>query len=192
MSDDDTPTKEADDGRAERQATRREREADRTAKQAQRSAQRERKQAERRAAAKAKKERKERVIHTRVPESLDQELKDRAGALGVSVSNLVRNVLNHTFGLVEDMISDSATVARSAKGEERPEPIVAPSTSPPAATVEPAVFGWQTCKLAVNALCERCNDILPKGADAGVAVTNIPTQRPQALCLPCLNKELGA
>ena len=44
--------------------------------------------------------RKERVIHTRVPESLDDEIKRRATGLGLSVSNLVRNVLQHTFGLV--------------------------------------------------------------------------------------------
>ena len=38
-------------------------------------------------------EKKERVLHARISDSLDQELKERASSLGVSVSNLVRNVL---------------------------------------------------------------------------------------------------
>ena len=60
------------------------------------------------------KERKERVIHTRVPESLDEEIRKRASTLGMSVSNLVRNALKNAFGLVEDAINDSANVARTA------------------------------------------------------------------------------
>ena len=62
------------------------------------------------------KSKKERVIHTRVPESLDDEIKRRATDLGLSVSNLVRNVLQHTFGLVDDIVHDSAEIARSARG----------------------------------------------------------------------------
>ena len=49
-------------------------------------------------------ERKKRVIHTRVPESLDRELRETASSLGVSVSNLVRNVLLNAFGLVGDIL----------------------------------------------------------------------------------------
>jgi hypothetical protein len=51
-------------------------------------------------------EKKERVIHTRVPESLDDEIKRKATDLGLSVSNLVRNILQHTVGLVEDIVHD--------------------------------------------------------------------------------------
>src|SRR4051812_34307346 len=61
-------------------------------------------------------DKKERVIHTRVPPRLEAELKERAADLGVSVSNLVRNVLPHAFGLVGDIVADSAQVARSASG----------------------------------------------------------------------------
>src|SRR5690349_23745486 len=62
-------------------------------------------------------ERKERVIHTRVPESLEAELRKRAQDLGISVSNLVRNVLGHAFGLVGDVVADSHAIARAARGE---------------------------------------------------------------------------
>ena len=62
-------------------------------------------------------EKKERVIHTRVPESLEAELRKRAQELGVSVSNLVRNVLGHAFGLVGDVVADGHAIARAARGE---------------------------------------------------------------------------
>src|SRR5258706_15188406 len=58
-------------------------------------------------------EQKDRVIHTRVPESLEAELRRRAQDLGMSVSNLVRNVLGHAFGLVGDVMADGHAVARA-------------------------------------------------------------------------------
>jgi hypothetical protein len=103
--------------------------------------------------------RKERVIHTRVPESLDSEIKRRAGRLGLSVSNLVRNVLENTFGLVEDIVADSAEIARSARGDLRAAPAASPT-----------VLGWTVAVLNVNAVCDRCNAILPKGTQAGIGV----------------------
>src|SRR5688572_33384747 len=75
-------------------------------------------------------ERKERVIHTRVPESLEAELRKRAQELGVSVSNLVRNVLGHAFGLVGDVVADSHAIARAARGEKK-DSAKAQSDAPP-------------------------------------------------------------
>ena len=99
------------------------------------------------------------MIHARVPESLDDEIRRRAGRLGLSVSNLVRNVLQNAFGLVEDIVHDSAEIARSARlaherGARRPG----------------RVLGWQTARLAQNALCERCNAMLPRGSEAALGV----------------------
>src|SRR5258706_13793861 len=71
-------------------------------------------------------EKKERVIHTRVPESLEAELRKRAQDLGISVSNLVRNVLGHAFGLVGDVVADSHAIARAARGA-RAQPEAAPA-----------------------------------------------------------------
>jgi hypothetical protein len=63
-------------------------------------------------------EKEERVIHTRVPESLEAELRKRSQELGMSVSNLVRNVLGHAFGLVGDVVADSHAIARAARGNK--------------------------------------------------------------------------
>ncbi len=126
-------------------------------------------------------EAKDRVIHTRVPESLEAELRERAHELGMSVSNLVRNVLGHAFGLVGDVAADAHAIARAAKGDKKP--IITP---PPAAsaTAIDDVLGWQPIVLGKNALCARCNAILPRGDDAAVGVG---TQL--VVCPPCL-KEL--
>jgi hypothetical protein len=103
-------------------------------------------------------EQKDRVIHTRVPESLEAELRKRAGDLGMSVSNLVRNVLGHAFGLVGDVAADAHAVARAVKGER-----VA------AATIDD-VLAWQSIVLGKNAVCAQCNELLPKGHDAAIGV----------------------
>jgi hypothetical protein len=122
-------------------------------------------------------ERKERVIHTRVPESLEAQLRQRAEDLGISVSNLVRNVLGHAFGLVGGVVADSHAVARAARGGGKP--------AQPTAAAEPTslddVLGWQLFVLGKNAVCARCNALLPKGSDAAVGVgTQI------VICNPCV------
>lgn len=137
-------------------------------------------------------EKKERVIHTRVPPSLDSELKHRAERLGVSVSNLVRNVLHHTFGIAEEVMKDTSSVARTARGTRAPNmrAEAESSASGPVATASQAdaapsrVLGWQRFTLGLNALCERCNAILPKGSEAGIGVLDGPGKRP-VLCIPC-------
>ena len=126
--------------------------------------------------------RKERVIHTRVPESLDDEIKRRATDLGLSVSNLVRNVLQHAFGLVEDVVRDSAEVARSARG--------ATASLSPAGRRRAGgeVLGWQMALLNVNAVCDTCNAILAKGTRAAIGVRD-GGGAPPIRCTTCL-KEL--
>jgi hypothetical protein len=108
---------------------------------------------------------KERVIHTRVPESLEAELRERAQQLGMSVSNLVRNVLGHAFGLVGDVVADGHAIAQAAKGEKR-----APVTPPAPPTPIEDVLAWQPIVLGKNAVCARCNELLPKGRDAAIGV----------------------
>ena len=134
-------------------------------------------------------EKKERVIHTRVPESLEAQLRKRAEDLGITVSNLVRNVLGHAFGLVGGVVADSHAIARAARGEPMK---AAPAPAPPApsalsAPAAPASFddvlGWQPIVLGKNAVCVRCNAILPRGSDAAVG---LGTQL--VACLACLEE----
>lgn len=127
------------------------------------------------------KEKKERVIHARVPEDLDDEIRKKADGLGVSVSNLVRNILQNTLGLVEGIVADSTNIARAARGESAP----GAASTPPAG--EPKILGWQEAVLAVNAVCEKCNTLLPKGTSAGIGIADRPG-KPQFLCTSCLKE----
>jgi hypothetical protein len=133
-------------------------------------------------------DRKERVLHTRVPEKLEAELKERAAELGMSVSNLVRNVLTHAFDLVGDIVADGASVARSASGVRRS------ARSSPEAASDPLadVIGWQPLVLQKNAVCARCNDILARGKDAAIAIIDRPgdTAGPRPIVCPRCLEEL--
>lgn len=125
-------------------------------------------------------ENKDRVIHTRVPESLEAELRERAQALGMSVSNLVRNVLGHAFGLVGDVVADSHAIARAAKGEAK-------AAAEPASIAVTEVLAWQAIVLGKNAVCARCNEILPKGTDAAIGLAESGGGR-VITCTSCLEE----
>ena len=127
-------------------------------------------------------EKKERVIHTRVPESLDDEIKRKASDLGLSVSNLVRNVLQNTFGLIEDIVHDSAEIARFDPRERVTERRRSADSAH-----APRVLGWQLAILSVNALCESCNAVLAKGTRAGIGIVDGGGPVPFR-CQPCLEE----
>jgi hypothetical protein len=64
--------------------------------------------------------RKDRLIQTRVPQDLESTLKDEARRRRLSVSHLIRNVLEDTFNLVDNVVvevdrvvSDSVTMAKT-------------------------------------------------------------------------------
>lgn len=138
-------------------------------------------------------EKKERVIHTRVPERLEAELRERAQDLGISVSNLVRNVLGHAFGLVGDVAADAHAIARAARGEARPAAAAKASPLGTAETVTGGsaaiddVLGWQAIVLGKNAICARCNDILPRGRDAALGISEHGGAR-VIVCTGCLEE----
>jgi hypothetical protein len=118
---------------------------------------------------------KDRVLQARIPEQLDEELRDRAEQLGLSVSTIVRNVLLHTFDLVEGVVIDSSQIARALAGR---------SVAAPDPDTEPAVIGWQEVTLNQNGVCEQCNVILPLGQRAAIGVPTGP--RAALLCMDCL------
>ena len=128
-------------------------------------------------------ERKERVLHTRVPDSLDRHLKHRARSLGMSVSTVVRNVLLTTFGLVEDIVNDSTDIALAITGNAPP---VSRGAGRRRAGAE-EILAWQEAVLNVNAVCEHCNGILRKGTRAAVGVSDRPGPR-AVICRPCLRR----
>ncbi len=129
-------------------------------------------------------EKKEKVLHTRIPESLDDQIRQQAASLGVSVSNLVRNVLQNAVGLVGDIVADTANIAQTVSGEDK----AAAATSAPAAGArEPQVLGWQKAITNINSVCDACNTIIPKGTEAAIAMVEAGAVR-VVRCLECLEE----
>jgi hypothetical protein len=128
---------------------------------------------------------KDRVLQARIPRHLDDELREHAEQLGLSVSTVVRNVLLNTFQLVEGVVADSTNIARALQGRK---PRALPHQLPPAdtTTAEPdtGIIGWQEAVLNLNGICDQCNAILVRGERAAVGVPAQP--RPVLLCLACL------
>jgi hypothetical protein len=111
---------------------------------------------------------KERVLHARIPESLDDAIRAHAAGLGVSVSNLVRNVLTNALDVV-------GAAAGKAPGNGKRRPAA-------------RVLGWQEARLEVNAVCDRCNAILPRGGRAAISVVEHQVDRRPIRCLSCLEE----
>jgi plasmid stability protein len=128
---------------------------------------------------------KDRVLQARIPEDLDEELRDRAATLGLSVSTIVRNVLMHTFDLVEGVVTDSAQLARLSRGRDQaPSPRASQEQESTASLQPAAVIAWQRAVLNLNAICDQCNAVLHKGDEAAIGIP-LPA-RPVFLCLDCL------
>ena len=122
-------------------------------------------------------EKKEKVLHTRIPESLDEEIREHAAQLGLSVSNLVRNVLQNAVGLVDEILADTAGFATGGK--------IAPGARRPGgADRQGRILGWQEAKLNLNAVCDGCNAILEAGSRGAIAIIERIGPRP-IRCLGC-------
>lgn len=134
---------------------------------------------------------KNKILQARIPDDLDDELRDRSAELGLSVSSLVRNVLMNTFNLVDGVVSDSARIVgrRQEAVPGRPVAVNAESESPASSEASPVV-AWQEVILNLNAVCHECNTILPRGQRAACGVPASP--QPMVLCLNCLSSLVEA
>ena len=133
---------------------------------------------------------KEKVLHTRITPDLEKQIREQAGSLGISVSNLVRNILANTFDLVENIVTDSAEITRSARrrsAQPVSEKQAFSTPEPGPAFGQARVLGWQEAVLNLNAVCCQCNEILKKGSRAAIAIVEGNGPRP-SICLNCLKE----
>jgi hypothetical protein len=130
-----------------------------------------------------RRERKERVLHTRISQQLAEDIGRIADDLRVPVSNLVRNVLEEVFSvvetvsdnvgeLIEGVMDEAERVRRRRTAEPRPDP--------------PEVLGWQPLILAREATCMGCDRRLARGERAYLGVTASGASS-HSLCSDCLN-----
>lgn len=133
-----------------------------------------------------KRNRKERVLHTRIPAVLEDELKAAAEALRVPVSNLVRTILedavaiaDRATGHVEERLNRAA---RSVHDErERMKARVQRSDR------LTDVIAYQPVIVAQATECASCDAALARGDDAALGLTQRPGPK-LFVCKPCLTK----
>ena len=111
------------------------------------------------------KEPKERILHTRIPVALEDQIKRLADRLRVPVSNLVRNML-------EDAIDMTKRVRDRMDGH--------------VTEIRDDVYGWQELTLNIEAPCSRCQRNLPRGERAHVGLTLHPREGRVFICSACL------
>ncbi len=133
-------------------------------------------------------QRKERVLHTRVPAVLEQELKRLAKNLRVPVSNVVRTILEDAMETV-DVVGKKAegeirhVAERVARERDRFKARRAKSDVPPpdaedgapAATTPPlaGIVGFQSLLLARDESCSLCGREIARGSEAYLGVRDV-------------------
>jgi len=152
-------------------------------------------------------------LHTRISDDLDEALQDAARRLRVPVSNMVRNVLEDVFdvveavtenvgGFVEDVVEEAQQIGRrwelrfrdrtaeararrvEVDRDETPKPPRAPE--PPKAIREfPDVAAWQPLVMNTVQTCAGCGRQMARGDNAYLAVGGT-RPGPMFLCEPCL------
>ncbi len=148
--------------------------------------------------------RKERVLHTRVPVVLEQELKRLAGSLRVPVSNVVRTILEDAVdtidsvgqlaegelrGVAERLSRQRGRLRKSTGSKPKPESVPAdpePQEAPPLAPLA-GVVGYQPLLLARDERCGLCGRTLSVGQQAYLGIREV-AGGPQVIigreCLP--------
>jgi hypothetical protein len=128
-------------------------------------------------------ERKERVLHTRVPAVLERELKRFAANLRVPVSNLVRAILEDAVNAADRATVNVENQLLSAvkQLEVERERIKKKVLSDP---LEHAV-AFQPVTLSKPAACAKCQCELPKGSAAQLVISEEPTPERLFACNAC-------
>ena len=115
-------------------------------------------------------DKKERVLHTRVPAVLEQELKRFADNLRVPVSNLVRTILedalevaDHATENVEGRLKKAAGALEKERQKLRKKVLFDPLKD---------VFAFQSVTLAQGASCAKCRRDMQAGTHAHMGLTD--------------------
>jgi hypothetical protein len=148
-------------------------------------------------------ERKDRVIQTRVPHDLETTLKDEARRQRLTVSHLIRNVLEDTFQLVDgvvenvdQIVSDSVqlakTVQRSAQRltaaasrDEQAAPGEADALKADAEDLS-HVYAWNESVLHQSVICSRCGTEIGRGQKGYSGLSDAHNRERAWLCPNCI------
>jgi hypothetical protein len=144
-------------------------------------------------------ERKDRLIQTRVPRDLEATLKSEARRRRVTVSQLIRNALEDAFDLVDGVVSDvdqlvadSVSLARNVGENARRLADPGRSRSEDE-TPDPAkVYAWNEVVLHRATRCSGCGVEIARGERGYVGLSD-EQRGPRAwLCTSCIDTLGGA
>ena len=142
--------------------------------------------------------RKDRLIQTRVPRQLESTLKQEARRQRLTVSHLIRNMLEESFQLVDGVVADAnkivsdsvnlaRTVGRGAvrvAAASRNEAL--PENPDPDGDDLDHVYAWNEVVLHKAASCSRCGAEIARGETGYAGLSDAPG-RPRAwLCAGCI------
>jgi len=140
--------------------------------------------------------RKDRLIQTRVPRDLEATLKEEARRRRLTVSHLIRSVLEDAFELVDgvvadvdDIVSDSSRLARNVRRNARR--LVSPGRDRSAhddlpSEDFPEVYAWNELVLNRAATCARCGEEIARGERGFFGLSDDTAAAPRiCLCAGC-------
>ncbi len=160
---------------------------------------------------------KDRLIQTRVPERLESVLKEEAQKRRLTVSHLIRNMLEDTLQLVDTVVSgagelahgsaelaeqvkrDAGRLASTARRAVRPAHEPEPEGEPARDAHEDVaratrlaaldhVLAWNQVVVNRAARCAGCDRELPRGVIAHLGMSQDPKALPAWLCSDCLEE----
>ncbi len=114
---------------------------------------------------------KDKVLQTRVPKSLYNDLAAQARRLRVPVSNLVRNILEDSVRMVENIVDGGLDIVEALASKADEQELS-------------EVIGWQPMTPSRQLPCSRCGRSLEKDSDAFVSV-GAPGKRTFVICPEC-------
>jgi hypothetical protein len=139
-------------------------------------------------------QRKDRLIQTRVPRELEGAIKEAAQRRRLTVSHLIRNVLEDAFDLVHTVVDEvDHLVSESAELVEGVRRIGRRTARDRGAPDDPLahVCAWNAVVLNRDVACSGCGSDILRG-EAGFAGLSDEPDRPRAwLCAGC-SEGLGA
>ncbi len=136
--------------------------------------------------------RKERVLHTRVPAVLEQELKRLAENIRVPVSNLVRAILEDAVDMADRAgrgVEEELRAAATTLSSKRSAILGKKERAPRSASALAGVIGFQPITLASDARCARCEKALDAGQDAHLGVGADAAAPRLVVCDDCVPKK---
>lgn len=142
----------------------------------------------------AAQERKDRVIQARVPEDLETTLKEAAEKRRMSVSHLIRNVLEDTFTLVDHIVADSSALVEQVSRDAKRVAASVRGDSETAAQVSAedllnSIDAWQDVIVNKPCHCIECNAQLKRGQRAYRGLSPLAQKELPAvwLCSNCID-----